>query len=103
MLGADDQVAEARLLLERLRAGDWVDLNVSGKWRRARLNWCSDNGALFMFVSHGGRPHSMTRRTCEKLIRTRHLRMVEAGEVVEEAVRKISRRSKSAKGPNSAH
>lgn len=98
-----DQVAEARLLLERLRAGDWVDLNVSGKWRRARLNWCSDNGALFMFISHGGRPHSMTRRTCEKLIRTRHLRMVEAGEVVEEAVRKISRRSKSAKGPNSVH
>lgn len=92
----DPEAAEARLKLERLRAGDWVDLNVKGKWRRARLNWCSDNGALFMFISHGGRPHSMTRRTCEKLFREHQIRIVEAGEVVEEAVRKISKRSKAA-------
>ena len=63
-----------------------------GEWRRARLNWCSDNGALFMFISSGGRPHSMTRRTCERLIRHKQLRVVEAGEIVEEAVRKISRK-----------
>lgn len=92
----DPEAAEARLKLERLRAGDWADLNIKGKWRRARLNWCSDNGALFMFISHGGRPHSMTRRTCEKLFREHQIRIVEAGEVVEEAVRKISKRSKAA-------
>ena len=91
----DSEHTEARLQIERLRVGQWIDLHVHGSWLRARLNWCSDNGALFMFISHGGRPHSMTRRTCEKLIRARQLRLVDSGEVVEEAVRKISRRGSS--------
>ena len=38
-----------------------------------------------MFISHGGRPHSMTRRTCETLLRQRKLRPVPAGAVVEKA------------------
>jgi hypothetical protein len=39
-----------------------------------------------MFVGSGGRPHSMTRRTCEKLIRLRCLRPVDTSAVVEKAL-----------------
>ena len=82
--------ARQRAILERLRTGDWVDLRVRGQWRRAQLSWSSENGSLFMFVSRGGRPHSMTRRTCEKLIRQRHLRPVDAAAVVDKALRRLS-------------
>ena len=75
--------------LARLRTGDWVDLKVRGHWRRAQLHWTSENGTLFMFISRGGRPHSMTRRTCEKLIRNRHLRPVDASAVVDKALRQL--------------
>ena len=60
-----------------------------GHWRRAQLHWTSENGTLFMFISRGGRPHSMTRRTCEKLIRERQLRPVDAGAVVDKALRQL--------------
>ncbi len=43
-----------------------------------------------MFISHGGRPHSMTRRTCEKLLRQRKLRPVPAGAVVDKALRGLA-------------
>lgn len=79
----------ARAQLARLRTGDWVDLKARGEWRRAQLHWCSDNGALFMFISHGGQPHSMTRRSCEKLLLARKLRPVEAGAVVDRALREL--------------
>jgi len=89
----DDEEAELahqRSILERLRTGDWVDLRVRDQWRRAQLVWSSENGSLFMFVSRGGRPHSMTRRTCEKLIRARHLRPVDAAAMVDKALRNLS-------------
>ena len=86
----DEAEARTRATLARLRTGDWVDLRVRGVWRRAQLTWSSDNGSLFMFVSHGGRPHSMTRRTCEKLTRARYLRPVDAGAVVDKALRALS-------------
>ena len=86
---AEDRDARARAQLARLRVGDWVDLRVRGQWRRAQLQWTSDNGTLFMFISHGGRPHSMTQRTCEKLLRNRHLRPVERGAVVDKALRRL--------------
>lgn len=85
----DDVEARTRAQLARLRTGDWVDLKVRGHWRRAQLHWTSDNGALFMFISRGGRPHSMTRRTCEKLLRRRDLRPVDAGAVVDKALRRL--------------
>ena len=39
-----------------------------------------------MFVSHGGRPHSMTKRICERLIRDRYLRPVRMHGVVAQAL-----------------
>ena len=86
----EDMQARTQATLARLRTGDWVDLRVRGHWRRAQLSWSSDNGALFMFVSHGGRAHSMTRRTCDKLIRARYLRPVDAGAVVDKALRSLA-------------
>lgn len=86
----DEALARRRAELARLRQGDWVDLLSHGKWRRAQLLWTSDNGALFMFVSRGGQPHTMTRRTCEKLMKLRQLRIVDAGAVVDKAMRQVA-------------
>lgn len=69
--------AEVDAIIAGLREGCWVDLYSRRHWLRARLVWASTRGTLFMFVSHGGRPHSMTRRSCERLLRERLLRPVE--------------------------
>jgi len=59
----------------------------------------SARSTLFMFVSHGGRPHSMTRRSLEKLVRGRMLRMVESGAVVPRAIDALSAQKESAPAP----
>jgi hypothetical protein len=69
-----------------------VDLCSHGRWRRASLTWVSNRATLFMFVSHGGRPHSMTRRSLERLVRSRMLRPVDAGAVVPRAIEALSQR-----------
>lgn len=61
-------------LLAGLRVGDWVDLLTRGQWLRAQLVWANARASLFMFTSRGGRAHTMTRRSCEKLISQRGLR-----------------------------
>lgn len=86
-LQADGEVAS---LVDHLHLGSWVDLYSRDRWRRAHLTWVSSRATLFMFVSHGGRPHSMTRRSLEKLARDRLLRLVEAGAVVERALEQLS-------------
>ena len=54
-----------------------------------------------MFVSQGGRAHGMTRRTCEKLLRQRHLRPVDMDPVVDRALRQLAAaaRGKVARDP----
>jgi len=78
--------AEAEQMLLGLRAGHWVDLYSKHRWLRAQLIWAGTKGTLFMFVSHGGQPHSMTRRSCERLIRERLLRPVDTQGVVGQAL-----------------
>jgi hypothetical protein len=85
-----DEGGDAAAVVAGLHQGCWVDLHVDGRWRRASLTWVSARSTLFMFVSHGGRPHSMTRRSLEKLVRGRHLRMVEGGAVVPRAIDALS-------------
>lgn len=82
--GITRQEAEATLM--RLRAGHWVDLYSKHRWLRAQLIWASTKATLFMFLSHGGQPHSMTKRSCEKLIMQRWLRPVDAQAVVGQAL-----------------
>lgn len=82
---AADTSAEAQLAT--LREGCWVDLFSRNQWLRAQLIWAAARGTLFMFQSHGGQPHSMTRRICLRLMRERLLRPVESHGVVAHALR----------------
>ncbi len=81
-----DGTGDAEAMLLALRSGAWVDLFYRRHWLRAQLVWASSRGTLFMFVSHGGRAHSMTRRTCERLIREQLLRPVDSQGVVAQAL-----------------
>ena len=80
---SSDQATE---VLSRLKAGCWVDLYSKRQWLRAQLIWASSHATLFMFISHGGQPHSMTKRSCEKLIAQRLLRPVDTQGVVAQAL-----------------
>ena len=77
---------QAEALLLSLRTGNWIDLYSKRQWLRAQLIWASSKATLFMFISHGGQPHSMTKRSCEKLIMQRWLRRVETHGVVAQAL-----------------
>ncbi|MDP3810236.1 MAG: DUF1631 family protein [Hydrogenophaga sp.] len=83
---AESEDLNAAAVLASLREGDWVDLYSRREWLRAQLIWASSKGTLFMFVSRGGRPHSMTKRSCERLIASRLLRPVNAQGVVQKAL-----------------
>jgi len=89
-LEGDGTGVDVTSVVAGLHQGCWVDLHVGERWRRARLKWVSARATLFMFVSYGGQPHSMTRRSLEKLVRARHLRPVEAGAVVPRAIDALS-------------
>ncbi len=77
---------QAEKILLSLRTGNWVDLYSKRRWLRAQLIWASSKATLFMFLSHGGQPHSMTRRSCEKLVMQRLLRPVNTVGVVAHAL-----------------
>ncbi len=88
---AADEQPDPAAVLAGLREGDWVDLYSHREWLRAQLIWASTKGTLFMFVSRGGRPHSMTKRSCERLIASRLLRPIESRGVVDKALAAIAR------------
>jgi hypothetical protein len=77
---------EVDAVIAGLREGDWIDLYSKRRWLRAQLIWASTKGTLFMFVSHGGQPHSMTKRICERLVRERYVRPVRSHSVVAQAL-----------------
>ena len=81
-----DGPSDAEAILLALRSGAWVDLFYRHSWLRAQLVWASSKGTLFMFVSHGGRAHSMTRRSCKRLINDLLLRPVDSQGVVAQAL-----------------
>jgi len=84
--GPGDDMPTPEQVLQGLREGSWVDLYSKRDWLRAQLIWASTRGTLFMFVSHGGQPHSMTKRSCERLIREGLLRPVLTHDVVAQAL-----------------
>lgn len=84
---------EVNAVLAGLRQGAWVDLYSHRAWRRANLSWVSSRATLFMFISGGRQPHSMTRRSLERLVRERLLRPVDGQGVVAHAIDKLSRRA----------
>ena len=83
---SDQAKKHAANVLSRLKTGTWVDLYSKRQWLRAQLIWASSHATLFMFISHGGQPHSMTKRSCEKLIAQRLLRPVDTQGVVAQAL-----------------
>ncbi|MDI1342071.1 DUF1631 family protein [Polaromonas sp.] len=83
---AGEGVRQPEDILMGLREGSWVDLHSRRHWLRAQLIWASTRGTLFMFVSHGGQPHSMTKRSCVRLITQGLLRPVETHDVVAHAL-----------------
>ncbi|MGB4116448.1 MAG: DUF1631 family protein [Polaromonas sp.] len=90
LITADHHTEQAKeraaIVLSRLKTGSWVDLYSKRQWLRAQLIWASSHATLFMFISHGGQPHSMTKRSCEKLIAQRLLRPVDTKGVVAQAL-----------------
>ena len=87
-INSDSSLAkeQAAATLRSLRTGSWVDLYSKHQWLRAQLVWASTKATLFMFISHGGRPHSMTQRSCEKLIAQRLLRPIDTQGVIAQAL-----------------
>ncbi|MEZ5664027.1 MAG: DUF1631 family protein [Burkholderiaceae bacterium] len=83
--------ADPLTMLAALHIGDWVDLYSAGQWLRAELVWSSSKASLFMFTSRGGRTHTMTRRSCERLLLKRWLRPVATHTVVSRALEKVAR------------
>jgi hypothetical protein len=58
-----------------------------GHWSRLQLTWSSPHGTMYMFTSPtNGQATSMTRRGFEKLWTTRHIRLVAAQSVVDDAL-----------------
>jgi hypothetical protein len=78
--------AQADALIDGLQEGSWVDLYSKNRWQRARMTWASGKRTLFMFVSQGGRPHSMTKRSLQRLVMNRLLRPLDSHEVVQHAL-----------------
>jgi hypothetical protein len=66
--------------------GAWVELMLEGTWVRAQLTWASPMRSLFMFVSRGGKAHSMSKRTMDKLCSQGLIRMVSDGQLVDNAL-----------------
>jgi Protein of unknown function (DUF1631) len=66
--------------------GSWVELMLDGAWLRAQLTWASPMRTLFMFVSRGGKAHSMSKRTMDKLCAQGLIRMVSDGQLVDKAL-----------------
>jgi hypothetical protein len=96
------EAIDPAVVLAGLREGDWVDLNSRREWLRAQLIWASSKGTLFMFVSRGGRPHSMTKRSCERLIVNRLLRPIESRGVVQKAITAMARDAAPSSAPEPA-
>ncbi len=80
----DDAAVDA--VLAALQPGIWIDLQSQGEWLRAQLAWSNPAGTLFMFNSAGGRTHSMSRRSCIKLIRARRLSPVTSAPDVQQVM-----------------
>jgi hypothetical protein len=66
--------------------GSWVELMLDGEWMRAQLTWASPHRTLYMFVASGGKAHSMSQRTMDKLRAQDQIRVVSDGRLVEKAL-----------------
>ena len=64
----------------------WVELMFEGQWVRAQLTWVSPHRTLFMFNSAGGKAHSMSSRTLNRLRTQGLMRVISDGHLVDNAL-----------------
>ena len=64
----------------------WVELMFEGQWVRAQLTWVSPHRTLFMFNSAGGKAHSMSRRTLNRLRTQGLMRVISDGHLIDNAL-----------------
>jgi hypothetical protein len=69
-----------------MATGMWVELMFEGQWVRAQLTWVSPHRTLFMFNSTGGKAHSMSRRTLDRLRTQALMRVVSDRHLVDNAL-----------------
>ena len=101
--GPETHEALIEAVLDGLTTGCWVDLHSHKRWLRAQLIWASTRGTLFMFVSRGGRAHSMTRRSCARLVERQRLRPVGAHGVVAHALEVLKDEAKAKVADQGSH
>jgi hypothetical protein len=77
--------------VDSLNTGTWVDLALAGTWVRAQLTWASPQRTLFMFISGAGMAHSMSRKTLERLKKSRLIRTVSNGRVLDNALDAVAK------------
>jgi Protein of unknown function (DUF1631) len=74
------------VVVNAIPIGSWVEMMLETQWVRAQLTWASPHRTLFMFVSHGGKAHSMSQRTMDKLRSQNMIRVVSDGRLVDKAL-----------------
>jgi hypothetical protein len=74
------------VVLTAIPIGSWVEMMLEGHWTRMQLKWTSPHRTLFMFVAHGGKAHSMSQRSMDKLRVQGMIRVVSDGQLVEKAL-----------------
>ncbi len=74
------------VVLTAIPIGSWVEMMMEGQWARMQLKWTSPHRTLFMFVAHGGKAHSMSQRSMDKLRVQGMIRVVSDGHLVEKAL-----------------
>ncbi len=78
--------ADQSVVVNAIPIGSWVEMMLDTQWVRAQLTWASPHRTLFMFVSHGGKAHSMSQRTMDKLRSQNMIRVVSDGRLVDKAL-----------------
>ncbi len=78
--------APSPLVATPIALGSWVEVMLEEQWVRAQLTWISPHKSLFMFVARGGKAHSMSQRTMDKLRSQGLIRVVSEGHLVEKAL-----------------
>jgi hypothetical protein len=74
------------IVLTAISIDSWVEMMLEGQWTRMQLKWTSPHRTLFMFVAHGGKAHSMSQRSMDKLRAQGMIRVVSDGHLVEKAL-----------------
>lgn len=76
--------------IDALQTGTFCRMHLMGHWLNTRLLWCSGNRGMFVFASrHGGRMHTLSRRSLQKLRAAGLAASIENGQFVAQALREL--------------